>query len=250
MTNTPARQNQLAHVKHWTKWFLWRSIQLPSSMQDQPRPTLHQTAIPPKQILIDQITIPNRFPRGVTMPHAHHQTVPSWPTFQQWCKKHTNMTQKIHRIANCKKVNILIHLLSRTTAMTHANNSATTKTTSIPAKFGWIMLHKPTWSSIPNSTTEGIHLQKISMTYQLETTSTIQCHHVRFCRLPDNSNSIMLSCVDSTMQPHTCTRLPVQSVTRPQHKSQDWYIYTTNKSWNTTMHAFSNWYHKDLLWLP
>jgi len=172
--------------------------------------------------------------------------------FQQWCKKHTNMTQKIHRIANRKKVDIIIHLLSRTKATTHANNSATKKTTSIPAKFGWIMLHKPTRSTIPNHTTEGVrspvmYFQNISMIYQLETTSTIWCRHARFCRLPDNSNS---TSVDSPMQTHTRTRLPVQSVTRPQHESHDWYIYMTDKSWNTTMHAFSNWYHKDLLWPP
>jgi len=90
------------------------------------------------------------------------------------------MTQQIHRIANRKKVDIIIHLLSRTTtATTHANNSATKKTTSIPAKFERILLHKPTRSTTPNHTTEGVrspsvmYFQNISMIYQLETTSTI-----------------------------------------------------------------------------
>jgi len=44
----------------------------PTSTHPAPDP-----AIPPERILANQITIPTRFPRGVTLPHVHHQTVPS-----------------------------------------------------------------------------------------------------------------------------------------------------------------------------
>jgi len=182
----------------------------PATQLNAIRPTLTnpepELAIPPEQIPFDQNSTLTRFTRDAITPHAHCQSVPSQPMFQQWCNKHTNMTQKIHCIANCKKVNIIIHLLSCKMTMTHANDSTN------PAKFRRITLHKPTW---PNSTTEGAHSpalydKNIPMTYQLETTSTIQRRHVCFRRMPDNIKCTMLPWVGSLTQSHTQTRPPVQ----------------------------------------
>jgi len=257
--NTPACLNQLACVKCEAMNKVISLTLYPATQLNAIRPTSTNPepdlAIPPEQIPFNQNSIFTRFTHTAIMPHAHCQPVPSQPMFQQWCNKHTNMTQKIHHIANRKKVDIIIHLLSRKTTTMHANDSANTTTISIPAKFGWTVLHEPTQSTTPNSTTEGAHSpalydKNIPMTYQLETTSTIRCHHICFCRMPDNIKCTMLPWVGSLTQSHTQTRPPVQPLTWPKHASLD-YIYMTDASWTTTMYAtFSNWHHKDLLRVP
>jgi len=72
------------------------------------RPTLTnpepELAIPPEQIPFDQNSTLTRFTHDAITPHAHCQSVPSQPMFQQWCNKQTNMTHKIHQMQTARRL--------------------------------------------------------------------------------------------------------------------------------------------------